>query len=263
MIRLPRLAHRSLIRRALTTLLLALSVCQPLSAAELLVYAGAGLRPVIDKLAKLYEQQSGNRVLLEYGGSGQILTRYLASQRGDLFIPGSALYVDKLKAQDKVLESTDLVTHTPVLGISRSSQASIEQFSDLARPGVRVGLGDPKAMALGRTAEQILDASGIGDEIRANTRVRAGTVKQLALYLLRGEVDAAIIGRTDAVLNADKVRMLEIPAQWYTPEIVPVALLSTATAPEQARAFATLLASEVGLAAFTDAGFLPLSATAQ
>ena len=40
---------------------------------------------------------------------------------------------------------------------------TIKTFSDLAKPGVRVGLGDPKAMALGRTAEDILKNSGLKD----------------------------------------------------------------------------------------------------
>lgn len=228
------------------------------AAAELRVYAGAGLRPVIEQLAQRFEQQSGHELLLEYGGSGQLLTRYLASQQGDLFIPGSMLYLDKLRQRDLVTRSQPLVTHTPVIGIARSSAAQIERFADLATPGIRLGLGDPKAMALGRTAEQILDASGLGEQLRANTVVRAATVKQLTLYVQRGEVDAAIIGRTDAVLNQDQIRMLEIPGDWYQPEVVPVAVLKTAQHPQAAQAFADLLASPEGLQAFTAAGFLPL-----
>lgn len=239
-------------------LLLASLFAAALSAAELRVYAGAGLRPVVEPLALQFEQQSGHHLLLEYGGSGQLLTRYLASRRGDLFIPGSALYLEKLRQKELVASSQRLVAHTPVIGVARSSRASIEHFADLAAPGVRVGLGDPKAMALGRTAEQILDASGMGDQVRANTVARAATVKQLALYVQRGEVDAAIIGRTDAVLNQDSIRMVEIPSAWYQPEVVPVAVLKTAQQPDAAQAFADLLASPQGVAAFTAAGFLPL-----
>ena len=56
-------------------------------------------------------------------------------------------------------------------------------FADLGKPGIRVGLGDPKAMALGRTAEDILDHSGLKQAIQKNTVVRAATVKQLMLLL--------------------------------------------------------------------------------
>jgi hypothetical protein len=56
-------------------------------AAELHLYAGAGLRVPVDQIVARYEKESGNTVIVEYGGSGQILTRYQLTQQGDLFLP--------------------------------------------------------------------------------------------------------------------------------------------------------------------------------
>ncbi len=57
-------------------------------AAELHMYAGAGLRPPIEKVISQFEKETGNTVTVEYGGSGQILTRFELTKQGDLFFPG-------------------------------------------------------------------------------------------------------------------------------------------------------------------------------
>lgn len=225
---------------------------------EVMVYAGAGLRPAIDKLAAQFEAKTGSTVAIDYGGSGQLLTHFAARKAGDVFIPGSMVYFEKLGADVGPVKT--VVAHVPVVGVAAAKAGEIKSFEDLARPGVKVGLGDPKAMALGRTAEAILKASPIGEKILANTVVRAATVKQLALYVEQGDVDAAIVGRSDAVRSNGKIVMVPIPADLYKAEIVGVGVLSTSTHPELAQAFADLVASKEGVAVFETMGFLPVEA---
>lgn len=239
--------------------LLALPFAAPHAFADdLMVYAGAGLRPAVEEIAQTFEAEHGTKVVITYGGSGQILTSFKASQKGDVFLPGSEVYSKKLGDQIGPLQ--EVAIHIPVVGVAKDKVDEIKTFEDLAKPGIRVGLGDPKAMALGRTAENILKASPVGDKILANTVLRAATVKQLTLYLLQGDVDAAIISHSDAVLNKGKIASIDVPTALYTPEVVAVGVLKTSTQPELAQSFADLVASKDGIAAFTKAGFLPVSA---
>lgn len=93
--------------------------------------------------------------------------------------------------------------------------------------------------------------------------VRAATVKQLAMYLIRGDVDAAIIGRSDVVQNSDKLTLIEISKAWYQPEIVAVGVLKTTVHAGLAKRFADLLASPEGIATFVADGFLPCDPVTQ
>jgi molybdate transport system substrate-binding protein len=133
----------------------------------------------------------------------------------------------------------------------------VTSFDDRAKPGLRLALGDPKAMALGRTAEEILDASGKGEAIRANVVARGTTQQQIALYVVNGDVDAGIMGRSSVFGQLDKLTMVEIPATFYTPEEVTAGVLKTTTDAEAATALVALLASSEGQEAFAKAGFLP------
>ncbi|TCS40374.1 molybdate ABC transporter substrate-binding protein [Reinekea marinisedimentorum] len=232
----------------------------------LFVHAGAGLRPALDIIAADFEAETSIKVLIDYAGSGQSLARIGTSQKGDVFIPGSEVYLDKLKQTMAVKSVYRVALHTPVIGVNVNRADQIHEFSDLTKSGVRIGLGDPASMALGRTAVSILEASGMGEGVKENTVVYAATIKQLALYLTRGDIDAAIIGRSDAIQNKDSVVLLDINPAWYNPEVIAVGVLGCAKEPELALLFARYVASGRGVQAFADVGFLPytdIQATAE
>jgi len=231
------------------------------SSESLYIYAGAGLRPALDILATEFEKREGVSVRIDYGGSGQILSRFQVSHRGDLFIPGSKVHFAALSASDELLSVHDIVMHTPVVAIFPEKKDLIQDFSDLSQQGIKVGVGDPKSMALGRTAEHILKNSQLETAIRNNIVVQAATVKQLALYVLKGDIDAAIIGRSDVIQNKGKLTMLAIPSGWYEPEIIAVGVLSTTTKPDLSHRFASLLGSQEGIDTFIKLGFLPYQKT--
>ena len=252
----------SILRRRFWVPALALLICLGLATAAvaepLLLYSGAGLRQPVEKLVGLFQDKTGIQVRIDFAGSGQLMTRYLASGRGDVFLPGSHFYVNKLKNKGEILWSRKVVLHVPVIGFPLSGRVKITSFDDLTKSGVKVGLGDPKAMALGRTAQDILTASGKGEAVLKNTVVRAATVKQLVLYLLKEDVDAAIVARADVVQKKDKLGMIEIDPSWYKPEIVTAGVLKATKQAEAARKLAEFLSSPQGVKVFGQYGFLPV-----
>ncbi|MGY4676357.1 molybdate ABC transporter substrate-binding protein [Pasteurella sp. P03HT] len=238
---------------ALSTLILAATSAQ---AAELHLYAGAGLKEPVEKIINQFEQETGNKVTVEYGGSGQLLARYHTVKTGDLYLPGSSDYVEKLEKTGDVKMSAPLVLHIPVMAIRKDKSAGIDSFKALAESHLRLGIGDSKAMALGKGAEKMIELSGYQQQLNDKVVVKAATVKQLMLYLLNGDVDAAIVGRSGAWKVRDKVDLLPNPAG--TPEEkVTIALLATTKHPTEAKQLLNLFKSEQGIKYFVDEGFLP------
>jgi molybdate transport system substrate-binding protein len=225
---------------------------------SLFLWCGAGLRQPVDEILKAFQKQTTISVKVEFGGSGKLLARYQATGQGDVFLPGSHFYVEKIvETGDVAIVAFPVALHTPVVAVNKKQVDKVKVFSDLAKPGIRVGLGDPKAMALGRTAEDVLNSSGIKQDILKNVVVRAATVKQLTMYLVKGDVDAAIIARADAFQNQDTLTMFEIDNTWYTPEIVKAAVLKSSQHPEQAQKLAEFISSPYGIETFGKYGFLP------
>ena len=228
------------------------------SAAELHFFVGAGLRQPVDRLVECFQQKAGHRVVVDYDGGGRLAARITASGRGDLFMPGSFFYIEKLKAQGRIHSWRPVVAHTPVIAVNKSQTGRVTRFEDLAKPGIRLAMGDPKAMALGKTAMMILERAGLKKETLANVIVYGATVKQLALYVAEGKVDAAVIARTDAFQFKDRVNMIPIPDEYIQVEIVPVAVLTTAADLPAAVALQEFISSPEAIKVFENFGFLAL-----
>ena len=231
--------------------------CHNSFAVELHLYAGAGLKQPVEQVVGLFEKETGNTVTIEYGGSGQILTRFNLTQQGDLFFPGSQEYVEKLAKQNQVVSQYPIVRHIPVIAVRKDKIGEIKTITDLANSSLKLGMGDAKAIALGKSGEQLIEASGQGGQLRNKVVVRTATIKQLLMYLLNGEVDAAIIGYADAMKNQDKLVLLPIP-EGSPEEIATLAVLKTSTNPTQAQQLADYFSRPEGIKAFTDYGFLPV-----
>jgi molybdate transport system substrate-binding protein len=230
----------------------------PVRAAELLLLAGAGLRQPVELLAARFEKDTGHRVIAGYDGGGKLLARIKASGRGDVFMPGALFYIERLQRDGLIRCVRPVAAHTAVVGVSQDAVGRIRTFEDLAKPGVRLALGDPEAMAFGRTALTMIRRSGLEKEILENVAVYGATVKQLALYVARGDVDASIIGRADAFQMKDRIKMIPIPKDYFEPETVAAAVLESTRAPEAAECLCDFLASERALEVFCEFGFLPL-----
>ncbi|MCP4578662.1 MAG: molybdate ABC transporter substrate-binding protein [Deltaproteobacteria bacterium] len=253
---------KSFIQRALLLLTIVLTLLFSLStycfSADLLLFAGAGLRQPTDRLVESFQKETGHTVRVTYAGSGQIMSSILASGQGDLFMPGAFFYIKKLKEMGRIDSFRNLVVHTAVVGVNTRKENLIRSFDDLARPGLRLAMGDPKAMAFGRVAQKILSRSPLKEAILKNVVVYGATVKQLALYVAQGDVDAAIIGRADAFQFRDKIKMVPIPAEYFQPETVAIAVLKDSKHHNPASRFCDFMASKQGITMFEHFGFLPL-----
>jgi molybdenum ABC transporter, periplasmic molybdate-binding protein len=236
--------------------LVVLFYCTGAFAAELHLYAGAGLRVPTDAVIQRFEAKTGHTVHVEYAGMGQLLARYKATRSGDVFLSGSEGYVDAIAKDGGILESYKLVLHTAVMAVRKDKAKGIASYADLAKSDLRLAMGDPKAIVLGRAGEAMLDASGYGDQLRQKVIVRGTTIKQILMYLLNGEVDAAVIGRSDAVKN-DSLALLPNP-EGTPQDISVVAVLSSSSQPEAAKQLAKFFTQKENIQIFIDFGFLPL-----
>ena len=74
-------------------------------ARRLVILAGSASRSALETCAADFEKRSGNRIELQFSGSGTALARLKLSRRGDLYIPGSCDYL--AKAVDEGVVSRD------------------------------------------------------------------------------------------------------------------------------------------------------------
>ncbi|HHY04943.1 MAG TPA: molybdate ABC transporter substrate-binding protein [Thermoanaerobacterales bacterium] len=224
---------------------------------NLLVFSGAGLKKPMEEIKKVFESENNVKIEYTYGGSSHLLSQMELSKKGDVFISGS---MDAYEAADKkglVNPCKQVAYHIPVIAVPKGNPAGIKSLEDLAKPGVRVILGDEEANAIGKAAQRIIKKTGLED-INKNVVAKTGTINELVTHLTTtNKVDATIV-TIDAIKGNEKAEMIEIPEDQNSIEIIPVCSLKNASNPEMAEKFVEFIASDEGKAIFDKHGFKPV-----
>ncbi len=240
----------------------------------LLCYVGGTMRPATEEVIRLYEEETGRRVDLDYGGSGENLIKVRVRQRGDLYV-GHDPFLGQLMSEGLADRGRALASLTPVIVVRKGNPDGIRGLADLAREGVKVGLTDPEYSTLGHICPVILDRAGLRREIERNVVTRMKMGGQVANAVALGNLDAAIVWNAVAFLRRDKLDAIHIaPQHLPDPEVdavttatygridmshvsVFIATLKCSKQPEAARAFAEFVASPSGREVFARHGFSP------
>lgn len=177
-------------------------------------YLGAAMTNPGKAITRKYNKLHNNKVILITGGSGQILNKMVLSEKGDVYSPTNGKYYKKAKEQGTVIKGEKLIVQTPVFGISKKAENNITVFKHLANPGVRLALGNPKTMALGKTYKIIKQRlpETIAEGIMNNKTVEAANISQIVNYVKISTVDAGIM--FDSVARLNNLKYVEIPEKY-------------------------------------------------
>jgi molybdate transport system substrate-binding protein len=219
----------------LACFVLALASCITLAgcgerSAGLLFHAGAGQRSSLDEIGQLFAQRHpGVRVDFSYKGSGYFLADIAASKEGDLYMPGEAFYVEQA-VQRGYVESYDLGSDTaayfvPVILTPRGNPKGVRTVADFARPGVRVGLGDPEACAVGVWHKRILEKAGIYARVKRNAVMNAQCIPELGNAVKLRAIDATIVWTSTAVLYLRDAEIVPMQAEYVGVVPLPIVVL--------------------------------------
>jgi molybdate transport system substrate-binding protein len=221
---------------------------------SLLVYCGAGMRKPMDEIGSLFEEEHGVSVNYNYAGSNTLLSQMELTQKGDVYMPGATYYFDC--AKDKGLTDYEqlIAYHVPVIAVPRGNPANITSLDDLAEPEVTIILGDPKAAAIGKLGDKIIEKNGLYDDVDKNVVARGATVNELIIYISMKQADASIIWE-DLVVYSDKMEIVAIPVGQNIIKIVPIGTLTSSEQKDTATKFVDFVASPEGKAIFEKHGF--------
>lgn len=209
----------------------------------------AGVRDPIRKTIEDYQREFPNvRVDVVPSGSGQLMAKVLAGERGDLFLGADSSYVDRAFEKGKVAERLDVAVQWPVLSTREDSNLKITNVRDLlevepnGRP-LKIGLGNPNGPAIGNVSKSILTRAGIWDEVKSLAEkhgVFKPTIQELANDVKLGTIDVAIL-LDGTVAQYPELKAIAIDPQINEPLHISVGVMTTTENPARALHFARYL----------------------
>ncbi|MHB8995537.1 MAG: molybdate ABC transporter substrate-binding protein [Armatimonadota bacterium] len=212
-------------------------------AKSLSVRCGAALQPPMDEIAATFEKKTGVRVDLTYSGAQMLLGQLVASRSGDLYMPGEAFWVDQAVKKGFVAHTRTVAYFVPVLMVPKGNPGHIRELKDMARPGVRVAIGHPEALAVGPVTKRILERAGITEAVQRNVIMQAGCIPELANAVAMKAADVGILWDACVFQVKDHVEAFPIPAEYNEVAEVLSASLTVSEHPAESAALVDYLAS--------------------
>jgi molybdate transport system substrate-binding protein len=211
----------------------------------------------MDELAEVFKSQHpGVEYQMTYQGSGALLAQIELTKTGDLYVAGDEFFMKTALDKKLVTETKQVAVFTPVLAVPKGNPATLAGFLDLAKPGIRLGMGDEKVAAVGHASRAYLERLGIRAQVEKNVIASTTTVDQLAVQCASGNLDAAIIWDSTAWQFRDK---LDVVAKGDAESGVgvPIGVVSGTKNGDLARAFVDFAASQEAAPIYEKYGIVP------
>jgi len=217
------------------------------------VFVGSATKPAIEDAATLFENKTGIKVLLHFGGSGKMLSEMKLARRGDLYLPGSSDFMDMAKRENLVLPETEkrVAYLVPAINVPAGNPKNIRSLEDLTRPGLRIGIARPDSVCVGLYAAEVLERAKLAERVRPNIVTHAESCEKTAQLVALGTVDAVMGWEVFHYWQPDKIETVLLePDQVARIGYIPIAVSVFSTHRPMAQQFIDFLVGEEGQAAF-------------
>lgn len=218
---------------------------------KLTVFAAASLQGTFTQIGdELMTANPGLRVTFSFGSSGTLTQQLLAGAPADVYASASTT---TMADAGSVVGTPTVFTHNSlVIVVPKGNPGGVTGLSDFARPALKIALCDPSAPC-GAAAKAVFAKAGItpapdtlGQDVKAT----------LAL-VTSGEVDAALVYKTDAIAAGPSVQAIAFPQADAVVNDYPIALVKGTPNPAAAQAFVEAVLSPAGRQVLAAAGFDP------
>lgn len=219
---------------------------------DVTVFAAASLTEAFTKIGKDFEAaHPGTKVTFNFAGSSALATQITQGAPADVFAAASpATMKTVVDAGDAAGTPVVFVRNQLVIAVPKGNPKGITTLENLSKPDLKVALC-AEQVPCGAAAKKALDTAGV--EVTPVTLEQ--DVKAALSKVRLGEVDAALVYRTDAKAAAADVDGIEFPESAGAINDYPVTVLKNAPNKAGADAFLAYLQSEPAKAVLTAAGF--------
>ncbi|WP_373293121.1 molybdate ABC transporter substrate-binding protein [Micromonospora sonchi] len=219
---------------------------------QLTVLAAASLTESFTRIGQDFETaHPGVRVILTFAGSSALANQINEGAPADVFASAApANMAAVIEAGNGDGDPVTFARNQLVIAVPEGNPDAVTGLHDLTRLGAKVALC-AEQVPCGAVACRALDAAGV-----ALTPVTLERDVKAALAKVRlGEVDAALVYRTDVRAAAEDVDGIEFPESAEAINEYPIVVLKDTANRPTARAFVEYVRSDAGRGVLTAAGF--------
>ncbi len=226
------------------------------------VSAAASLTEAFTDIAAQFENENpGTNVSLNFGSSGSLRMQIEGGAPVDVFASADEKQMNMLGNKSLIVNSSrkDFTNNSLVLIVPENSTLNITSIQDLTDPKVqKIGIGNPDTVPVGGYTKTALTEAGLWSQLE-NKTIPGEDVKQVLVYVERGEVDAGFVYATDAKSAQPGTIKIVTNVSVSTPVTYPIAVVSSSKHQETAKKFLDFVTGKEGQDILKEDGFVTQS----
>jgi molybdate transport system substrate-binding protein len=212
------------------------------------VFAAASLTGTFTQLGKDFEAaHPGVRVVFNFAGSSALAQQINQGAPADVFASAAPKNMDQVTDKGT---ATTFAKNKLEIAVPKGNPGKITGLKDFADQNKKIAICAVQ-VPCGAAAKKVFDAT----KIVAQPDSLEQDVKAALAKVSLGEVDAALVYRTDVLAAKDKVEGIEFPEADQAINDYPIATLTEAKNADGAKAFVDFVLSAQGRTVLTAAGF--------
>jgi molybdate transport system substrate-binding protein len=237
---------------------LALSTMTAVQASELKLIAGGSLTGLFGKIGPQFEKASGHSLSIHFDSTPNIITRINSGTPFDMAVVPADVFKDAAAKSRFVPRSAVDIARVGYGVIVRAGAPRPDiSTSDALKKTLldAKSIASVPASAAGAYITGVYDRLGIGDDIKAKTRVQQAP-SAIAPAVAKGDAELGIF--LTNVFNAPGIELVgPFPADLQQELLFTAAIAGDTKAPDAAKAFIDYLKTPAGIAAIKASGMNP------
>lgn len=211
------------------------------------VFAAASLTEAFTEIGERFEAgHEGVTVEFNFAGSSDLAAQITEGAPADVFASADESNMDKVVEAGAAADPETFALNQLVIAVPAGNPDGVAGIADLA--GLDFA-ACAEEVPCGAAAQTALEGTGLAP-VTYEADVKS-TLQKLGL----GEVDAALVYRTDAIAAQDEVDAVEFPESAAAVNTYPIAALTGAPNPDLAAEFAAYVLADDAQSVLQTAGF--------
>jgi len=181
---------------------------------EIVILAEGAMRAPLDALVTEYRAAHPEvRIFTSYGEGADAVAQIQMTGRGDIFVAHDPFM--PWAAQKGFVSEWFTVGYFDVVIVApKGNPKQIHGLADLAKPGLRLGIGDRKHSTTGVVAASVIRQLPYRDALLRNIKLETHGSPKLCAAVRTGALDAAIVWGPVALEYPDSLEVVSIPEKY-------------------------------------------------
>lgn len=219
---------------------------------DLVVFAAASLTDVFTELGDRFEETNPDlAVEFNFAGSSTLAEQINQGAPADVFASASPTQTQAVVDAGGITDEPEVfLSNTLQIVVPAGNPAGVTGLADFENADLTIALC-AEEVPCGSAAATVFEVAGLTPQPDTLEQDVRAVLTKVEL----GEVDAALVYRTDVLAGGDAVEGIDFPESAEAVNNYPIAVLAEAPNPDAAAAWVEFVTSEESLALLEEAGF--------